>query len=618
MKKLIVRIYSCAAVFVLFGSADLYAATCEPAGSVAALISCISGASSGDVIDLGGFTYHLSAVDNTSANGENGLPIITIPLTIKNGAIDRIYFFAPFRIFEINAGGNLILNGVKLTNGATVSPCPVLGTCNGGAILVSGGELSIEECTFDTNEASSSGGALAIQMGGIVSTINNSIFQSNQTTGTNGGGIAILDGSIGTIHGSTFKSNRGSNGGAITLIEGSIGTISNSIFSDNTSNEGAAIAATSSSNATISTISDSIFTKNLAFFGGALFFVNGTISTIDRCTFSENYGIGAGGGIYAATSTISTISNSTFDNNVAQGSGGAIELVDCTMEILENSTFNKNISAFGGAISFSNICTLNNLSNSTIVGNTSSTSGGGIGLGNGSTISNLVSTIVAQNTANNSPDIVAFGTIGAASFNLIGDGSGSGLIDGVDNNQVGTSLSPINPRVKDLANNGGPTMTMALVPDSPAVDKGSNPLSLPWDQRGQGFPRTDAFSGLTDVGAFETEGKKPVGRRRHGGGGRTYGPLLLPPVPLPPLASPILPVPEEPLVSPPVIEEVAPKSDAGQAETKVADESAIEAQGCSELDGSNFRGMTWPLLALLISLLPSYYRRRSRSRYLKI
>ena len=59
-----------------------------------------------------------------------------------------------------------------------------------------------------------------------------------------------------------------------------------------------------------------------------------------------------------------------------------------------------------------------------------------------------------------------------------------------------------------LANNGGPTETIALLSGSPAIDAGSNDLAvdaqgdpLATDQRGTGFPRI--VNGTVDIGAFE-------------------------------------------------------------------------------------------------------------------
>jgi len=54
-----------------------------------------------------------------------------------------------------------------------------------------------------------------------------------------------------------------------------------------------------------------------------------------------------------------------------------------------------------------------------------------------------------------------------------------------------------------LANNGGPTKTMALLAGSDAIDAGSNGYAtgLNYDQRGPGYPRL--YNGTVDMGAYE-------------------------------------------------------------------------------------------------------------------
>src|SRR5262249_34310098 len=92
--------------------------------------------------------------------------------------------------------------------------------------------------------------------------------------------------------------------------------------------------------------------------------------------------------------------------------------------------------------------------------------------------------------------------------NLIGDGTGmTGLVNGVNGNQVGTAANPIDPRLGPLADNGGPTLTHALLPGSPAIDAGNNAYATDFDQRGPGFPRI--VNGLIDIGAFEFQGAGP-------------------------------------------------------------------------------------------------------------
>ena len=60
------------------------------------------------------------------------------------------------------------------------------------------------------------------------------------------------------------------------------------------------------------------------------------------------------------------------------------------------------------------------------------------------------------------------------------------------------------PQLGALADNGGPTQTMAIAPTSPALDAGSNPDGLAFDQRGSPFAR-EVPSGQSDIGAFELQ-----------------------------------------------------------------------------------------------------------------
>ncbi len=61
------------------------------------------------------------------------------------------------------------------------------------------------------------------------------------------------------------------------------------------------------------------------------------------------------------------------------------------------------------------------------------------------------------------------------------------------------SVNNTDPKLGPLANNGGPTLTMALLPGSPAIDAGNTSLAPTTDQRG--FPRPAGLA--ADIGAFE-------------------------------------------------------------------------------------------------------------------
>jgi hypothetical protein len=57
----------------------------------------------------------------------------------------------------------------------------------------------------------------------------------------------------------------------------------------------------------------------------------------------------------------------------------------------------------------------------------------------------------------------------------------------------------IDPRLGPLTNNGGSTLTMAPMPDSPAINQGNNAICPPTDQRGVARP----FGPACDIGAYE-------------------------------------------------------------------------------------------------------------------
>lgn len=147
---------------------------------------------------------------------------------------------------------------------------------------------------------------------------------------------------------------------------------------------------------------------------------------------------------------------------------------------------------FTGSDSFVDIT----LSHSTLVGNNSP--GGSIyGLGDAFAAHKLLK--LTHNILGNdgsSPNIVSNGfDVTSQGYNLSND-NGSGFLTA-----TGDQINA-NPKLGDLADNGGPTLTYLPLPDSPAIEAGdpaySGPLTT--DQRGEGFPRV---LGRIDIGAVE-------------------------------------------------------------------------------------------------------------------
>jgi len=125
----------------------------------------------------------------------------------------------------------------------------------------------------------------------------------------------------------------------------------------------------------------------------------------------------------------------------------------------------------------------------------------GIGGGIYSSSNNLqiLNTIVANNVApTNFPDVAGYFL--SLGFNLIGNTNGSiGFGAAFD-------LIGVDPALAPLADNGGPILTMALLPGSPAIDQGTS-AGLGTDQRGmprpQDVPSIPNASDGSDIGAYE-------------------------------------------------------------------------------------------------------------------
>ncbi len=134
--------------------------------------------------------------------------------------------------------------------------------------------------------------------------------------------------------------------------------------------------------------------------------------------------------------------------------------------------------------------------------------GGGIHVLQGNV--QLRSSIVAENyrgTGSQPADLAGLFTTDSV-LNLIGVNKDFLGLPG-QHNQFGTVSNPLDPRLEELAFNGGDTKTHALMRNSTAIDQGRNFLNAVIDQRG--FTRTidtvsspdSTESDGTDIGAFE-------------------------------------------------------------------------------------------------------------------
>ena len=95
-----------------------------------------------------------------------------------------------------------------------------------------------------------------------------------------------------------------------------------------------------------------------------------------------------------------------------------------------------------------------------------------------------------------------FGTVTSYGYNVSSD-DGGGYLNG-PGDQINTD-----PILGPLQDNGGPTLTHALLPGSPAINAGDPNFVGPpdYDQRGPGYDRVRG--GRIDVGSFEVQNPPP-------------------------------------------------------------------------------------------------------------
>src|SRR5882724_8997261 len=212
--------------------------------------------------------------------------------------------------------------------------------------------------------------------------------------------------------------------------------------------------------------------------------------TLTHSTVSSNRAAAGAAGLYNAGTL--TLTHSTVSGNVTSAAGGGLYNSSGTLT-LTHSTVSGNAASSGGGGLY-NAGTLT-LTHSTVSGNVTSAAGGG--LYNSSGTLTLTSSLVAQNPDggdcwNDS------GAISSQGYNLDSDGS--------CHLTAATDLPGTDPLLGPLQNNGGPTLTHALLPGSPALDAipwGANGCgtSLISDQRWQARPQP--AGGACDIGAYE-------------------------------------------------------------------------------------------------------------------
>jgi predicted outer membrane repeat protein len=254
--------------------------------------------------------------------------------------------------------------------------------------------------------------------------------------------------------------------------------------------DGAGVLIEGGCTLTLTNATVSVNSADRALHGGGI--SNGGTLTVTRSTISGNFTLGVGGGIDNGGTL--TVTSCTLSGNTAVYGGGIGN--QGGIAALTSSTVSGNLaSAAGGIWNGDGYGALTLVTSCTVSGNSAVYGGGGIYSQVG--LTTLRNTIVAGNASGGNPSDISGNVDAGSSYNLIGTGGSGGLINGVNHNQVGVA----NPGLGTLADNGGPTQTIALLPGSPAIAAGGTTYATATDQRG--FARI--VGGAVDIGAFEVQ-----------------------------------------------------------------------------------------------------------------
>jgi|GEM_PF-1251684 len=297
---------------VLFAHPASAATTINVPGDQPTIQAGINAASNGDTVLVAPGTYTGSGNRNISFNGKaitvqgSGAGVTMVDVQGATDALNRAF------VFTNGEGASSVVKGFTITNGFAM---------DGGAIFVQTLPLqfssvvtsgpTITQCTFISNHANNSGGA--IFLGNTHSTVSDCIFQGNTA-----------------VH---FPNNIGAEmGGAIEVINQPIG-----------SGGSAAYPAIGLKPAAIDPngvrLFNNVFVANEAGFDGAAVDIEGLNNSddptptvpvvyIDNCSFTGNFDDFDGGG-FANTGTISFFGgNTTISNSIFYGDTTSVEISD--------------------------------------------------------------------------------------------------------------------------------------------------------------------------------------------------------------------------------------------------------------------------------------------------
>ncbi len=447
-------------------------------GAALTLASSSAGAAVNDTVttlDDSGTGSLRAAIEDANANGggtisfapgltgtiplASDLPAITESVTITGPGAAAVTVDANgFRTFYIDQAVTLTISGLTLTDGGH-APLEVF---NQGAIVADA-----------------------------------MVVTGNDTDTNRGGGLNCNFASL-TLTNSTVSGNIGGGGGGGLYLQDCNARIVSTTIADNQALDGLD--------------------------GGGLYIEGGTTS-IENSTISGNYANDNSAAVYIddggeSGSAAVTISNSTIVNNTAANSddpGVGISVAGgSTLDLIQSTvTGNHHVGApqerYLGALYLQGGSYVPDAAgNSAHVQGKHGKPDSEVHSAEAGEV-NIIGTIITGNGDTSQPGIFDI-FVGNQNEQPPGTVNSDHSIIGVTANNItvvdqGGTQRNVDPKLGPLADNGGPTQTMALLEGSPAIDHGPVPVpSFPHndnDQRGAGFPRV--VNGTVDVGAYEVQ-----------------------------------------------------------------------------------------------------------------
>ena len=225
------------------------------------------------------------------------------------------------------------------------------------------------------------------------------------------------------------------------------------------------------------TLNDCVLTGNSADVAGAISIGNGNVA-LNRCTISNNT---AG-------------SDGALRNEAYNGLPSTLSLTNCT--VTGNTATDFGQSAITNQSDQATVTATLNVVSCTVAGNTAAIEQFALG---GTAVAYLTNSIFAENGQNFISAMLGSETYVSNGFNLSDGNDFTTLNQTGDRNNTDPMLGP-------LQDNGGRVPTRALLPGSPAIDKGNTIFTTD----GRGFPRPIDDPGSingggnnSDIGAYE-------------------------------------------------------------------------------------------------------------------